>query len=113
LSSQHCPWPHWLIRAQDDRAEVEWTFPLDFVEVIWGDGVKAGSKIVTATRSPAHGPPPFQHSVRRDRSEVGAVCRVGFSRQRRARSAHEDCTMIMAGAVAALLSYFVPACCNS
>ena len=29
-------------------AEVEWTFPLDFVEVVWGDGQKTSSKVVSA-----------------------------------------------------------------
>ena len=37
------------------EAEVEWTFPLDFVEVVWGDGVKTGSQIVTATDQPPMG----------------------------------------------------------
>jgi hypothetical protein len=37
------------------EADVEWTFPLDFVEVIWGDGVKTGSTIVTATDLPPMG----------------------------------------------------------
>jgi hypothetical protein len=30
-------------------ADVEWTFPLEFVEVVWGDGVKVDRKIVPAT----------------------------------------------------------------
>lgn len=30
-------------------ADVEWTFPLDFVEVVWGDGTKTGREIVSAT----------------------------------------------------------------
>ncbi len=30
-------------------ADVEWTFPLDFVEVVWGDGSKTGQQIVPAT----------------------------------------------------------------
>jgi hypothetical protein len=30
-------------------AEVEWTFPLDFVEVVWGDGVKVDRQIIPAT----------------------------------------------------------------
>jgi hypothetical protein len=30
-------------------AEVEWTFPLDFVEVVWGDGSKVDRTIVSAT----------------------------------------------------------------
>ncbi len=36
----------------DDRtvvAEVEWTFPLDFVEIVWGDGKTVDSKVISAT----------------------------------------------------------------
>jgi len=36
-------------------AEVEWTFPLEFVEVVWGDGVKTGRQIVSAADLPAFG----------------------------------------------------------
>lgn len=30
------------------NADVEWTFPLDFVEVVWGDGARTHSKVVSA-----------------------------------------------------------------
>ncbi len=30
-------------------AEVEWTFPLEFVELVWGDGGKTGTQVVNAT----------------------------------------------------------------
>ena len=30
-------------------ADVEWTFPLDFIEVVWGDGVKTERQIISAT----------------------------------------------------------------
>ena len=30
-------------------AEVEWTFPLEFVELVWGDGDKVDRQIVRAT----------------------------------------------------------------
>lgn len=33
-------------------ADVEWTFPLDFVEVVWGDGINTGREIVSATEQP-------------------------------------------------------------
>jgi len=36
-------------------ADVEWTFPLEFVEVVWGDGRKTDRKIVSATNLPAFG----------------------------------------------------------
>jgi hypothetical protein len=30
-------------------AEVEWTFPLEFAEVVWGDGKTTGRQVVSAT----------------------------------------------------------------
>lgn len=36
-------------------ADVEWTFPLEFVEVVWGDGVKTDRRIISATDLPAFG----------------------------------------------------------
>ena len=41
-------------------ADVEWTFPLEFVEVVWGDGEKTERKIVSATDLPAFGRHRFQ-----------------------------------------------------
>ncbi len=36
-------------------ADVEWTFPLEFVEVVWGDGTTTGRTIVSATSLPPFG----------------------------------------------------------
>jgi hypothetical protein len=36
-------------------ADVEWTFPLDFVEVVWGDGKKTDRQIIPAADLPAFG----------------------------------------------------------
>ena len=41
-------------------ADVEWTFPLDFVEVVWGDGVKTDRQIIATTDLPAFGKKHFQ-----------------------------------------------------
>jgi hypothetical protein len=44
--------------AGNDRtitADVEWTFPLNFVEVVWGDGEKTDRQIVSATHLPPFG----------------------------------------------------------
>lgn len=41
-------------------AEVEWTFPLDFVEVVWGDGQKTDRQIISASDLPAFGKHRFQ-----------------------------------------------------
>ena len=36
-------------------ADVEWTFPLDFVEVVYGDGERTTTRRVSATDLPAFG----------------------------------------------------------
>lgn len=36
-------------------ADVEWTFPLEFVEMVWGDGAHTGRQIVSATGLPPFG----------------------------------------------------------
>jgi hypothetical protein len=41
-------------------ADVEWTFPLDFVEVVWGDGQKTDRQIIPATDLPAFGKQQFK-----------------------------------------------------
>lgn len=37
------------------NADVEWTFPLEFAEVVWGDGKKIDRKVISATELPAFG----------------------------------------------------------
>ena len=41
-------------------AEVEWTFPLEFVEIVWGDGVKTERRIIPATNLPPFGKHVFE-----------------------------------------------------
>ena len=41
-------------------AEVEWTFPLEFVEVVWGDGEKTGRSVITQTEKPPFGKQQFR-----------------------------------------------------
>jgi hypothetical protein len=41
-------------------AEVEWTFPLEMVEVVWGDGQKTDRQVIPATELPAFGKHKFQ-----------------------------------------------------
>ena len=42
-------------RQRTIEADVEWTFPLDFVEVVWGDGSTTGRQIVSTTALPPNG----------------------------------------------------------
>jgi hypothetical protein len=41
-------------------ADVEWTFPLDFVEVVWGDGVKTERQVISATEVAPFGRKQFE-----------------------------------------------------
>ena len=36
-------------------ADIEWTFPLEFVEAVWGDGQKVGRELISATDQPPFG----------------------------------------------------------
>jgi hypothetical protein len=40
---------NWAVEGSGYTAEVEWTFPPEFVEVVWGDGKTTGRQIVSAT----------------------------------------------------------------
>ncbi len=41
-------------------ADIEWTFPLDFVEIVWGNGQKTDRQIIPTTDLPAFGKKRFQ-----------------------------------------------------
>ena len=41
-------------------AAIEWTFPLEFVEVVWGDGDRVGRQVVSATEQPPFGSRQFR-----------------------------------------------------
>ena len=41
-------------------ADVEWTFPLEFVEVVWGDGTKTDRQIISASELGPHGRKHFE-----------------------------------------------------
>jgi hypothetical protein len=59
--------PSFAVRGTGDArtivADVEWTFPLDFVEVVWGDGRNTDRRIVSTTDLPAFGPHHFEIPV--------------------------------------------------
>jgi hypothetical protein len=46
--------PRWSVEGSGNErvvtANVEWTFPLEFVEVVWGDGQRVGREVVSATQ---------------------------------------------------------------
>ncbi len=41
-------------------ADVEWTFPLEFLEVVWGDGIGTGRRVVSGTALPPFGTQRFE-----------------------------------------------------
>jgi hypothetical protein len=51
--------PSYSVEGTGDRrtisADVEWAFPLSFVEVVWGDGSKIDRQVIQATDLPAFG----------------------------------------------------------
>jgi len=47
-------------RQRTIDAGVEWTFPLDFVEVVWGDGVRTDRQLISTTDLPPQGRHHFQ-----------------------------------------------------
>jgi hypothetical protein len=50
---------NWSIEGQGSKrevvADVEWTFPLEFVEAVWGDGQQVGRELLSATDQPPFG----------------------------------------------------------
>jgi len=40
-------------------ADLDWTFPMEFVEVVWGDGKKVDRQVIRATDLPPHGSKKF------------------------------------------------------
>ena len=59
-------------------ANIEYTFPLDFAELVWSDGTKVERKIISLTDTTPFGTKTLQDSVRCYGEEVGAVCGLGF-----------------------------------
>jgi len=47
-------------RQRTIAANVEWTFPLEFAEVVWGDGQKTDRQIIRLTDLPAFGTHHFE-----------------------------------------------------
>jgi hypothetical protein len=51
--------PHFEIRGAGDRrtvvADVQWTFPLAMVEIVWGDGRETGRQVISAAHLPPFG----------------------------------------------------------
>lgn len=56
--------PGFSVKGAGDKrvlvADVEWTFPLNFVEVIWGDGTKSDRQIISTTDLPPMGTKQFE-----------------------------------------------------
>jgi hypothetical protein len=55
---------NWAIEGSGPKrtyaAEIEWTWPLEFVELVWGDGDKTDRQIISATEMPPFGSHKFR-----------------------------------------------------
>ena len=60
------------------NAEVEWTFPPEFAELVWGDGKTTNREIVSLTGDGSAQQPPVPHPVRRGRERSGFASRCGI-----------------------------------
>ena len=67
-------------------ANIEYTFPLEFAELVWSDGTKV-TKGHRSDRNHSFRHQEVQDSLRRDRQEVGPVRSMGFGRRRSMGSA--------------------------
>ncbi len=56
--------PNYIVKGSGDQrmiiADVEWTFPLDFVEVVWGDGRTTDRQIISTKDLPPFGKKHFE-----------------------------------------------------
>jgi hypothetical protein len=50
---------NWSVEGQGAKrevvADVEWTFPLEFIEAVWGDGQQVGRELISTTDQPPFG----------------------------------------------------------
>lgn len=51
---------NWGVQGRTYTAELEWTFPLEFVELVWGDGKTTGRQVLSATDLPPFGSKTFR-----------------------------------------------------
>jgi hypothetical protein len=63
VSSGEVLFRNWGLEGTGPRrtysAEVEWTFPLEFVELVWGDGDKVQTQVISATEQAPFGSKKF------------------------------------------------------
>ena len=59
--------PEFRVEGTGDKrtvtASIEWTYPLEFVEVVWGDGAATGRQVISATDRGAFGRSQFRIPV--------------------------------------------------
>jgi hypothetical protein len=59
--------PQYEVRGVGSRrlisASVQWTFPLEFAEIVWGDGLHTGRRIIPLTELPAFGKQHFEFPI--------------------------------------------------
>lgn len=60
ISTGEVVFKNWGVEKGAYTADVEWTYPLEFVELVWGDGAQTGRQVVKATDLPAFGKKQFR-----------------------------------------------------
>jgi hypothetical protein len=64
VSSGEVLFRDWGIEGSGDKrtytADLEWTFPLEFVELVWGDGQRTDRQIISATKLAPFGSQKFK-----------------------------------------------------
>ena len=64
ISSGEVLIPSYSVRGSGDKrviaVDIEWTFPLNFVEIIWGDGTRSDRQVIPATDLPPMGSKHFE-----------------------------------------------------
>ena len=74
--------PRYAVEGAGSRrtivADVEWTFPLEFVEAVWGDGNKTDRQIIPATDLPPFGKKHFEIPFIRPRGRSGCALQSGI-----------------------------------
>jgi len=87
VSSGEITFRNYSLQGKTFSAEIEWTFPLEFVELVWGDGKTTGSKVISATDLAQFGSKRFEIRLNPAGKKWGPLRGLGLSRERRVHAA--------------------------
>jgi hypothetical protein len=61
------------------NATIEYTFPLDFAELVWSDGTHVEHQVINLTDTTPFGTKTFKIRVDAKGEKIGTICRMGLS----------------------------------